>query len=401
MLKDFTPQEIKAVLGITFAVAVRMLGLFLLLPVLSPYLKTLEGSSPQLIGLAIGIYGFAQAFLQIPFGYLSDKYGRKPIIIFGMLTYILGSVMGGLATNIWSMIVARFIQGFGAVSSAMIALAADLTREEVRTRAFAHIGASIGMVFALSITLAPVIAGYMGVPFLFFLTAFLSTVAVIYLAFFIPEPKVHAQDREIKPSLKNFTLLITDKNQIMLNFSIGILHAFLVAIFTVVPYELIYNYHFPKPKHWEIYLPAVLLSLIVMVPSTIIAEKRGKFKEVFLMGILSIFLGFLLYYLMKNFWGSVLLVFFFFIGFHLLEPIVPSLLTKLTHRDLRGLSLGFFNTNQFLGAFLGGLWGGLALKHSLDYLLLSALMVCVLWSVFTYVWFSSLQSESKLGKSSL
>lgn len=401
MHKEFTSQEIKAVLGITFAVAVRMLGLFLLLPVLSPYLKTLEGASPQLIGLAIGIYGFAQAFLQIPFGYISDKHGRKPIIVFGMITYIIGSLMGGLATNIWSMVVARFVQGFGAVSSAMIALAADLTREEVRTRAFAHIGASIGIVFALSITFAPVLAGYIGVPSLFFLTAFLSLLATLYLAFFIPEPKVHAQDREIKPSLRNFAILLTDKNQLMLNFSIGILHAFLVSIFTVIPYEFVYTYDFPKPKHWEVYLPAVLISLMIMVPSTIVAEKRGKFREVFILGILSILVGFLFHDLVKGFWGSVLLVLFFFIGFHLLEPIIPSLLTKLTHKDLRGLSLGFFNTNQFLGAFLGGLWGGLTLKYGIQYLLVSAVIVCVLWSVFTYLWFSSLYSEGKLGNSSL
>jgi MFS family permease len=401
MLKEFTPQEIKAVLGITFAVAVRMLGLFLLLPVLSPYLKTLEGASPQLIGLAIGIYGFAQAFLQIPFGYISDKYGRKPVILVGMITYIVGSLMGGLATNIWSMVLARFIQGFGAVSSAMIALAADLTREEVRTRAFAHIGASIGIVFALSITFAPLLAGYIGVPFLFFLTAFLSLVATLYLAFFIPEPKLHAKDREIRPSLKNFTLLLTDRNQLILNFSIGILHAFLVAIFTVIPYELVYTYHFPKPRHWEIYLPAVLISLMIMVPSTVMAEKRGKFKEVYLTGILSILAGFLVYDLIRGFWGGVALVFFFFIGFHLLEPLIPSLLTKLTHRDLRGLSLGFFNTNQFLGAFVGGLWGGLVLKYGVLYLLLSAVGVCVVWFLISYVWLSSLYSEGKLGKSSL
>lgn len=401
MHKEFTSQEIKAVLGITFAVAVRMLGLFLLLPVLSPYLKTLEGASPQLIGLAIGIYGFAQAFLQIPFGYLSDKHGRKPIIVFGMITYIIGSLMGWLATNIWSMVVARFVQGFGAVSSAMIALAADLTREEVRTRAFAHIGASIGIVFALSITFAPVLAGYIGVPSLFLLTAFLSLLATLYLAFFIPEPKVHAQDREIRPSLRNFAILLTDKNQLMLNFSIGILHAFLVSIFTVIPYEFVYTYDFPKPKHWEVYLPAVLISLIIMVPSTIVAEKRGKFREVFILGILSILVGFLFHDLVKGFWGSVLLVLFFFIGFHLLEPIIPSLLTKLTHKDLRGLSLGFFNTNQFLGAFVGGLWGGLTLKYGIQYLLVSAVIVCVLWSVFTYLWFSSLYSEGKLDNSSL
>ncbi|ADC88929.1 major facilitator superfamily MFS_1 [Thermocrinis albus DSM 14484] len=391
MLKEFTPEERKAVLGITFAVAVRMLGLFLLLPVLSPYLRNLEGASPQLIGLAVGIYGFAQAFLQIPFGYLSDRIGRKPVIFVGMLTYAIGSLMGGLASNIWTMVLARFIQGFGAVSSAMTALAADLTREEVRTRAFAHIGASIGLVFAFSITAAPVLAGYLGVPFLFYMTALLSLVATFYVMFFIPEPKVHASDREIKPSLSNILLLLKDPNQLVLNFSIALTHAFLTGIFTFVPYQLVYNYHFPKPEHFKIYLPAVLVSLAIMVPSTIFAEKRGKFKEVFLAGILSILVGFALYDLFRNFWGAVALVFLFFVGFHLLEPIVPSLLTKLTHRDVRGLALGFFNTTQFLGAFLGGVWGGFALKHGLAYLVVGGAVLCVLWLLVVYVWFSSVK----------
>jgi MFS family permease len=164
MLKGLTKEEKRVIFGISFAVAVRMLGLFLLLPVLSPYLKTLDGATPFLIGLAIGVYGFSQAFLQIPFGYLSDKLGRKPVIIFGMATYILGSLMGGMAKGIWFMILARFIQGFGAVSSAMTALSADLTREEVRTRAFAFIGASISLVFTLSIVFAPIVAGTLGVP---------------------------------------------------------------------------------------------------------------------------------------------------------------------------------------------------------------------------------------------
>ena len=170
----FTPQEKKTLAGITFAVVARMLGLFLLLPVLAPYVKNLEGSTPILTGMAVGIYGLTQAVLQIPFGYLSDKFGRKPVITAGFLAYILGSVMGGLATNVWSMIVARLIQGGGAISSAAVSLAADLIREEVRTRAFAHIGASVGMVFALSITVAPILAGKFGVPFIFYMTAFLS-----------------------------------------------------------------------------------------------------------------------------------------------------------------------------------------------------------------------------------
>jgi len=388
MLKSLTKEEKRVILGISFAVAVRMLGLFLLLPVLSPYLKTLDGATPFLIGLAIGVYGFSQAFLQIPFGYLSDKLGRKPVIIFGMATYILGSLMGGMAKNIWFMVLARFIQGFGAVSSAMTALSADLTREEVRTRAFAFIGASISLVFTLSIVFAPIVAGTLGVPFIFYLTALLSLLATLYIALFIPEPKNH--HREIEPTLRNFSLVLKDKNQAFLNLSIALLHAFLVVVFTVVPYQLVYEYQFPKLQHWKVYLPALLLSLAFMVSSIVYAEKRKKFREVFLLGVLLIALGFLLSLLKNSFVALVLLVFFFLLGFHLLEPIIPSLLTRLTHRDIRGLSLGFFNTTQFVGAFLGGLWGGFVLKHGPIYMTTLGFLFSLLWFFGAYLWFKRL-----------
>ncbi|WP_448587517.1 MFS transporter [Thermocrinis sp.] len=389
MHNQLTKEERKVILGISFAVVVRMLGLFLLLPVLSPYLGSLEGSTPFLIGLAVGIYGFAQAFLQIPFGYLSDRMGRKPVIIFGMISYVLGSLMGGMAKSIWIMVLARFIQGFGAVSSAMTALSADLTREEVRTRAFAFIGASISLAFTFSIIFAPVFSGIVGVPVLFYLTAFLSFLATLYIALFIPEPKNH--HREIKPSLKNFSLVLLDPNQLFLNLSIALLHAMLVAIFTFIPYKLVYEYGMPKVEHWKIYLPALILSLAFMVPSIIWAERKKRFKEVFLVGVVFISLGFLFYHIYPSFFGALLLLFMFLIGFHLLEPIIPSLLTKLTHKDLRGLSLGFFNTVQFLGAFLGGMWGGVALKHGVMNLTLIGIFSSLLWVMGVYIWSRSLK----------
>ncbi len=384
MLKDFTPQERKVVLGITFAVAVRMLGLFLLLPVLSPYVAGLEGASPEMIGLSVGIYGFAQAFLQIPFGYLSDRYGRKPVIAVGMITYIIGSLMGAFAKTASFMVLARFIQGFGAVSSAMTALAADLTREEVRTRAFAHIGASIGLVFALSMVLAPYLAGRLGVPLLFLATAILSLIATLYLLIFIPEPKTHAEERQIKPSLSNMVGFFRSESQVVLNLSIALLHAFLVGVFTLVPYDFVYKYNFPKAEHWEVYLPAVILSLGLMVPAVIWAEKKRKFMPVFFAGIGFIGSGLLMVALFDNLASHIALVFLFFIGFNFLEPIIPSLLTRLTPKDVRGLSLGFFNTAQFLGAFAGGVWGGYAIKHGELAFVVPGLVLILLWFMVAY-----------------
>ncbi len=396
MLKEFTAHERKVVLGITFAVAVRMLGLFLLLPVLSPYVATLENSTPELVGLSIGVYGFAQAFLQIPFGYLSDKYGRKPVIIVGMLTYIIGSLVGGIVKTANLMVLARFVQGFGAVSSAMTALSADLVREEVRTRAFAHIGASIGLVFALSIVIAPYIAGKFGVPFLFFITAFLSFIATAYIAFFIPEPKVYSNERKIQPSWSNILKIIKSKDQLFLNFSIGLLHAYLVAIFTIIPYELVYAYNFPKVEHWKIYLPSILISLIIMVPAIVWAEKKHKFSPVFLSGISFIGFGLLVILLFNNFFSNILLFLLFFIGFNFLEPIIPSLLVRLTSKEVRGLSLGFFNTTQFIGAFVGGMWGGYALKHGESFFLLPGIFVVIVWLLISFVYLKNLSVPKKM-----
>jgi len=388
----FTPEEKKTLAGITFAVVARMLGLFLLLPVLAPYVKNLDGSTPILTGIAVGIYGLTQALLQIPFGYLSDKYGRKPVITFGFLAYVVGSVMGGLAGSVWSMILARLVQGAGAISSAAISLAADLIREEVRTRAFAHIGASVGMIFALSITLAPVIAGKFGVPFIFYLTAFLSTVAMLYILLFIKEPPKHHKESE--PSLSHMGDILRDRSQQMLDLSVGLLHALLVSIFTVIPIELIYRYNIPKPEHWKIYLPIILLSVAIMVPSTIIAEKRGRIREVFLLGIALIGLGFLAHLLIGNFYGVLALLALYFVGFHLLEPVMPSLLTKLSHKDTRGLSVGIYNTSQFIGAFLGGAMGGVFLRTGTTYMLLTGFILSLIWFVLTAGWILKIDLKS-------
>jgi len=388
-MKGFTKEEQKSVLGITFAIAVRMLGLFLLLPVLSPYAKGLPGSTPLLVGLAFGTYGFAQAFLQIPFGYLSDKYGRKPIITIGMLTYVLGSFWAGFAHTAIELVLARFVQGFGAVSSALSSLAADLTREEVRTQAFAHIGAAIGMVFAFSIVVAPIMAHYLGVPMMFYITGILSFIAMIYILLFIKEPKVHAKDREIHPSLKNILTLMKDKNQIMLNTSVTVAHYFLVSVFTVVPIYFI-QHHFPKSHHWIVYLPTVFVALVIMVPATIVAERKAKMKEVFLTAIFSLIVGFTLFFIFRGVLAGVLLIMFFFIGFFLLEPIMPSLLTKLTHKDLRGLSMGFYNMNQFVGAFLGGLFGGIFLTSPKTMSIVD-IAIGAIWLILTYKWLSSIK----------
>ncbi len=385
----FTPQEKKTILGINFAVIARMLGLFLLLPVLSPYVKDLQGSTPLLTGLAVGIYGFTQSLLQIPFGYISDRIGRKPVITFGFILYIIGSLVGGLASTAWSMILARLLQGAGAISSSALSLTADLIREEVRTRAFAQIGASVGITFAVSIIVAPVLAGYFGVPFIFFLTAFLSTFAMLYILFFIREPEKH--HREIEPSIKNLSLILSDSRISFINLSVALLHALLVTVFTVVPIELIENLGISKADHWKVYVPVIFLSIAIMVPSIIFAEKKGKIKEVMASGILIIGLAFASPLVINSSVGIFLMLALFFVGFHLLEPVLPSLLTKVTHRDLRGLSVGMYNTSQFIGAFAGGIMGGIALKRGVQTMHIMSLVLSLLWFFLVIISFRRLR----------
>ncbi|HIC97684.1 MAG TPA: MFS transporter [Aquificaceae bacterium] len=377
-----SPQEKKVITGITFAVVARMLGLFLLLPVLSPYVSTLEGSTPVLTGVAVGIYGLTQALLQIPFGYLSDIYGRKPIITLGFLAYILGSVLGGLAGSVWSMIIARFLQGAGAISSAAVSLAADLIREEVRTRAFARIGASVSIVFAISMVVAPLIAAIFGVPFIFYLTASLSFMAMLYILLFIREPAKKRAPSSV--SLGALWHTLGDRGQLVLNASVGVLHSFLVCIFVILPLEFIHTYGFPKEDHWKVYLPIILLSVAIMVSATAVAERKGRTKEVFLIGIALIGVGFLIHFFTHTFYGAVVFLTLYFVGFHLLEPVMPSLLIKLASSETRGMAVGMYNTSQFVGAFIGGLAGGVFLKVGVPHMLITGFLMSVAWFMGVY-----------------
>lgn len=368
-----------------------MLGLFLLLPVLSPYVKHLEGSTPMLTGLAVGIYGLTQAVLQIPFGYLSDRVGRKPVIAVGLLIYIAGSILGGIATGIKTMVLARLLQGAGAVSSAALALVADSIREEVRTRAFAQIGASVGLSFAISIVLAPILAGNFGVPFVFYLTALFSFIALVLITFMIKEPE-RKEKREENPSRK--LSLLTERRVLFLNTSIFLLHAFMVNVFIIVPISLIEEFHMPKASHWKIYIPAILISIAVMVPSIIMAEKRGKIREVLLTGILLTLVSYVILFFYHGLIPLVIALIIFFTGFNLLEPTLPSLLTKIAPEELRGFATGTFNTSQFLGAFAGGIVGGMALKHGVDKVLLFNSTVTILWIAYALTLIGSLGKDN-------
>ncbi len=379
--KDFTPEEKKATLGLAGVFSLRMLGLFLVLPVLSIYASKFPEATSFLVGLAIGAYGLTQAFFQIPYGLLSDKYGRIPILLFSTIVFILGSFLAAYASyeqNIHLLIVGRFLQGMGAVSSVVIALIADLTREEIRTRAMATIGASIGMAFAFGMVLGPWIASHFGLGGVFVFTGILALISVPYILWGIPRPKqiIHHEDAEFTSSYLGTVL--RDKNLLKMDFGMFTLHMGLTAMFTVSP--IILSKFIDVSNIWKIYLVMFLVGLTIMVPSTIIAEKKGLIKEVKVIAIIILLLSFGLFAEFENsFVLSVLAVIIYFSGFMMLEPIMPSLMSKYAPKHLKGTASGVFNTAQFLGAFVGGAVAGFLMGISEKLVFLFLGVITVLW----------------------
>ncbi len=385
--KDFLPHEKKITLGLAFIFALRMLGLFLALPVLSIYAKNMPGSDSFLAGLAIGAYGLTQAIFQIPYGLWSDKIGRKPILISSTIIFILGSFLSAYAAyieNIHLLIIGRFLQGIGAVSSVVIALLADLTREEIRTRAMATIGASIGMAFAVGMVLGPLIAAYFGLAGVFTFTGILALISLPYIIFGIEEPPVvkHHEDAEFTSSFLGEVL--KDKNLLKMDFGMFVLHMSLTAVFTAVPLIFAHQHVLDVKDLWKIYLLMFIVGLTLMVPSTIIAEKKNKIKEVKILGIIVLIISFVMFLLFKeNFYLTVLAIVVYFTGFMMLEPIMPSLMSKYAKPHLKGTASGVFNTSQFVGAFIGGAIGGYLLKidSSANINFLFLIIVTTLWLI--------------------
>jgi MFS family permease len=354
-----TPAE-RRTGGVLAAIfGLRMLGLFLVLPVFSVLAADLPGGDDlMLVGLALGAYGLTQAFLQIPFGIASDRWGRKPIIVAGLLLFAAGSFMAAAAPDIYWMIAGRVLQGAGAISAAVSALAADLTREQHRTKVMAMIGASIGLVFALSLVIAPPLAAALGLSGLFMLIGALALAAIVLLFTAVPPAPTF-----VHPDRPPFSTILRDPKLIRLNVGVFVLHLMQTALWVVVPTALVAG-GLPGGEHWKIYLPAVLLSFAVMVPAIIAAERRGKVRPVYAGAVALLVLvqaGLALFG--DGLWAIGIWLLLFFVAFNILEALQPSLISRLAPGASRGAALGIYNTTQSIGLFLGGLLGGWLAKH--------------------------------------
>ena len=350
--------EKRALSGLGTIFALRMVGLFMVLPVLAIYAHDLAGQTPLLVGLAVGIYGLTQAGLQIPMGMASDRWGRKRIIAIGLLVFIAGSVIAALASSINMLILGRAIQGAGAIAAAMAALTADMTRENQRTKAMAIIGVTIGGAFMVAFMVGPLLQIVTGVSGMFWLAAAMAILALLVLFFWVPKP-VHAP----KPRgdvLGQLRAVFYNGQLMRMNVGIFFLHSVMTALFVVIPLSLLHYAEMPVEQHWQAYLPTVIGGALIMIPMIGLAERKQKMRLMYLASIVLVLISqVILGTAYETLTGLLLGLWVFFIGFNFLEASIPSLISKAVGPANRGTAMGVFSTFQFFGAFAGGALAGL------------------------------------------
>jgi MFS family permease len=360
-------QELRAAGSLAAVFCVRLLGLFMIYPVFAAYARNLSGANAYLIGEALGIYGLTQGLLQIPFGLLSDKVGRKVMIVFGLTLFGIGSAVAAVSTTIGGVIVGRALQGSGAVGSVILALVADLTAEENRTKAMALVGISIGLSFIIALVAGPIIASFIGVAGIFWLMVVLALLGIAILLLAVPNPprlRVH-RDAEAVPALIGAAL--RDKELLRLDFGIFVLHAMLTASFLVVPGLLGETLAMPVHDQWMVYLPVLVLSVAVMLPAIIVAEKYRRMKGVFVGAVAALAASqIMLLCGAGNLFVLLAALLLFCSAFNVMEASLPSLITKAAPPDAKGTAMGLYSSLQFLGIFAGGVIGGFAHQHGGD-----------------------------------
>lgn len=378
----FTSVEKQSIFGLSLVLFFRMFGVFLVFPVFSVMAMDLKGATPITIGLALGAYGLTQALFQIPFGYWSDRFGRKHVIAIGIFIFMVGSFLSSISTHIYGMMLGRLLQGVGAVSGALFALIADLTRPEVRTRATAGLGSSIGVALGCAFFLAPLLSGWFSIQGLFTVITIVAAMSLLVLWWIVPTPPVTIPQMP-STSWQSLKQVIQQRNLATIQIGSFVSSAGLSATFFILP-KLLIEHHFKKSELWYIYLPMLITGILVMIPAAIFAETRHRFKEVMIIGALMMMGAFLLLwtgYHTQQWIISLVGAFLLFMGFNVFEPIFPSLVTKLSDPAIKGTASGVNNFFQFMGQFAGAALAGI-FYHSNPPVLFTLLILMV--SVFLY-----------------
>jgi predicted MFS family arabinose efflux permease len=388
---------IKQIMPLSLIVALRFFGLFIVLPVLSIYALDMPGATPFLAGLVVGGYALTQAAFQVPFGMMSDKFGRKQVLLFGLLIFIAGSIVAALSDNIYMLLIGRFLQGAGAIGSVVSAMIADLVKEEQRAHAMAIMGGTIAMSFAAAMIIAPVVGGHWGIDKLFWLTAILSVMAIGVLFTAVPKPPkiVHTYSEEES----KFTDVFKDKALVRMYITFLFHSSIMTMAFFIIPVVMTHpitegGFGWEKAALWKVYFPAMIFGFIAMAPAAIFGEKYGKGKEIFMISVAVIFLGFIAMGFATTPWVFILGVVLFFIGFNMFEPLLQSFVAKFAKVHQKGAALGVANTFAYTGIFLGGLLAGYLMQH---YDRATLAMVVAVISVVWFIWVATMPSPNNRG----
>jgi MFS family permease len=373
---------IKSVLPLSLIIALRFFGLFLVLPVISVYAMNLEGSTPMLVGIVIGGYALTQMIFQVPFGIISDKLGRKGTIVIGLILFALGSFICAISDDIYSLLFGRLLQGAGAIGAVVTATISDLVKEEQRSKAMATMGMFIGIAFAASMAAGPTIGASFGVHTLFYITMFIAIGSIFVLLKMVPNPPhiTHTYNKKVE-----LGAVLGNVNLIKMNITNFLQKGLMTFAFMLIPIVLTKHYGWELSELWKVYMPAMIFGFIAMAPAAIIAEKKGKFREILIIGIAFFAISYLIIGFSPSATVFVVGVVIFFIGFNMHEPIMQSLASKFAKVHQRGLVLGIFNSAGYLGTFLGGLLGGMFFNYdkstSLTTLVIVITIICILWAV--------------------
>ncbi|MDQ1237773.1 MAG: MFS transporter [Wigglesworthia glossinidia] len=385
--------ELRSMFSLGVIFACRMFGIFMILPVLSNYGMIFQGATTSLIGLAIGAYGITQSIFQIPFGLLSDKYGRHVLILIGLILVVLGSIISGISNNIWGVILGRAMQGSGAISSVVMALLNDLICEKNRIKAMAFIGLIFGMTFAVSIIIAPILATYYGIHSIFWITALLAGISIFLILFIVPQHKKTYIKNDSKIFINAIRSILNNTSIIYLNFCIFLLHTVLISNFIVFPF-LITKMGYDEIDHWKIYFISLLFTvfLLILIFSCYVKNIQNKIKKTLYFFIFILLLSQITLLLCDN---SIYFAYcgipMFFLSFSALEIILPTYIGKKAPPQYKGTAMGIYTTSQFFGVAFGGIIGGLLFSNKNAFLVFLFLSIIILiWIIF------SLKLEKKI-----